>query len=113
MPLISFKVYLELNWIEDCILSSAGNSAKFAITDAKWHVHVVTLSTKDSANLTKQLNEGFKRSVYWNRYEKNPAKVIEQGKNIYELLNASLQGVKRLFVLAYFIIFDGGMMKQI
>ena len=28
---------------------------------------------------------------------------MEQGKNIYELLNASFQGVKRLFVLAYFI----------
>ena len=99
----SFKVYLELNWIEDCILSSAGNTAKFAITDTKLHVPIVTLSTKDSANLTKQLNEGFKRSVYWNSYETKPAKVIEQGKNIYELLSASFQGVKRLFVLAYTI----------
>ena len=107
MPLINCKVYLELNWIEDCILSSAGDTAKFAITDAKLHVPIVTLSTKDSANLAKQLNEGFKRSVYWNSYETKPAKVIEQGKNIYELLNASFQGVKRLFVLAYFIA-DGG-----
>ena len=73
------------------------------ITDAKLHVPLVTLSTKDSANLIKQLNEGFKRSVYWNSYEKRPAKVIEQGKNLYELLNASFQGVKRLFVLAYTI----------
>ena len=31
MPLINCKVYLKLNWIEDCILSSAGNTAKFAI----------------------------------------------------------------------------------
>ena len=53
MPLINCKVYLELNWIEDCILSSAGDSAKFAITDAKLHVPIVTLSTKDSENLTK------------------------------------------------------------
>ena len=107
MPLINCKVYLELNWIEDCILSSAGDSAKFAITDAKLHVPIVTLSTKDSANLAKQLNEGFKRSVYWNSYETKPAKVIEKGKNLYELLNASFQGVKRLFVFAYFIA-DGG-----
>ena len=54
MPLSNCKVYLELNWIEDCILSSAGNSAKFEITDAKLHVIIVTLSSKDSANLTKQ-----------------------------------------------------------
>ena len=103
IPLINCKVYFTLNWIEDFILSNAGNTAKFAITDAKLHVPVVTLSTKDSGTFTKQLNEGFKRSVYWNSYETKPAKVIEQGKNIYELLNASFQGVKRLFVLAYVI----------
>ena len=103
MSLINCKVFLELNWIEDCISSSAGNSAKFEITDAKLHVPIVTLSTKDSANLTKQLNEGCKRSVYWNSYETKSAKVIEQGRNIYKLLNASFLGVKRLFVLAYFI----------
>ena len=82
MPLINCKVYFELNWMEDCILSSAWDAAKFVITDAKLHVPIVTLSTKDSANLTKQLNEGFKRSVYWNSYETKPAKIIEQGKNI-------------------------------
>ena len=87
-------------------MSSGRNSAKFAITDAKLHVSIVTLSTKDSANLTKQLNEGFKRSVYWNSYETKPGKVIEKGKNLYGLLNASFQGVKRLNVLAYFIV-DG------
>ena len=87
MPLIKCKVYLELNWIEDCVFSNAGNSAKFAITDAKLHVHIVTLSTKGSANLTKQLNEGFKRSAYLNSYETKPAKVIEQEKNIYYLMH--------------------------
>ena len=88
-------------------MSSDGNTAKFTITDTKLKFPIVTLSTKDDANLAKQLNEGFKRSAYWNSYETKPAKVIEQGKNIYELLNASFQGVKRLFVLAYFIA-DGG-----
>ena len=117
MPLINCKFYLELNWIEECILSSAGNSAKFEITEAKLHVPVVTLSTKDSVNLAKQLNEGIKRSVYWNSYETKPAKVIEKGKNLYELLNASFQGVKRLFVLAYSIANGGndeaGIKKQL
>ena len=106
MPLTNCKVYLELNWIEDCVLSIAKGSAKFAVTDAKLHVPIVTCSTKDSANLTKQLNEGFKRSVHWNGYETKPAKVIERGKNIYELLNASFQGVKRLFVFAHVIAGD-------
>ena len=51
-------------------MSSAGDSEKFERTDAKLHVPVVTLSTKDSANLRKQLNEGFKRTVYLNSYKK-------------------------------------------
>ena len=84
-------------------MSSAGDTAIFAITDTKLHVPIVTLSAKDSTNLAKQLNDGFNRSVYWNSYEANPAKVIEQGKNIYELHNASFQGVKILYFLAYFI----------
>ena len=95
MPLISCKVYLELNWIEDCILSSAGNTAEFATTDVKLYVPIVTLSTKDSANLTKQLSKGFKRSVYWNSYEARSAKVIEQQEDLCELLNSSFQGVRR------------------
>ena len=75
MPLINCKIHLELNWIEDCILSSAGNSAKFKITDAKLHVPIVTLSTKDNVNLVSQLSDWFKRSVYWNSYKTIPAKV--------------------------------------
>ena len=46
-------------------------------------------------------------SVYWNSYETKPTKIIEKGKNLQELLNVSFQGVKRLFVPAYFIA-DGG-----
>ena len=59
MPLINCKTHIELNWIEGCILSSAGNSAKFKIADVKLYVAIVTLSTKDNINLTKQLNNGF------------------------------------------------------
>ena len=103
MPLISCKVHLELNWIEDCILSNLGDPAKFKIIDPQLNVPIVTLSTKDNVNLTKQLSDGFKRSVYWNGYHTVPAKVIEKGENMYELLSASFQGVKRLFVLAYII----------
>ena len=45
--------------------SSAGDSAKFKIMDAKLHVPIVTSSTTNNINLTKQLSDGFKRSVYW------------------------------------------------
>ena len=41
---------------------------KLAITDAKLHVLIVTLSIKDSEYLAKQLSKGFKRSIFSNSY---------------------------------------------
>ena len=43
--------------------------ATFQITSTNLYVPVATLSTKDNVNLTKQIDEGFKRSVYWNEYQ--------------------------------------------
>ena len=80
-------------------MSSAGDR-KFEIRDAKLHVTIVSLSNKDRVNLTK---EEFKISFYYNSWQTKPAIVIEKGTNIYKLLNASFQGVRRLFVLAYVV----------
>ena len=113
MLLINYKTHLELNWIKDNILSNARDPAKLEITDAKLHVPIVNLSTKDYVILVKQLSEGFKRSVYWISYQDISAKVIDQGTNIYELLSAPLQGVRRLFVLAYVIVANLQLMKQV
>ena len=46
IPLINSKIHLELNWIEDSILSSAGESAKCKLADAKFYVPISTLSLK-------------------------------------------------------------------
>ena len=60
MSLVNCKFYLELNWIEDCILSSPGDSSTLKTTDLKLCVPIVTLSIKDKVNLRKQWS-GFKR----------------------------------------------------
>ena len=101
IPLINCKVELSLTWNENCILTSLVGNSTFTITDAKLYVPVVTLSIEDNAKLTKLLNEGFKRSVYWNKYKVIPNKTCNQNDYIRELLDASFQGVKRLFVLVY------------
>ena len=80
--------------------SLAGNSS-FAITDAKRYVPAATLSIEDNAKLTKSLSEGFKTSVYWNKYKVVPNKMHNQNNYIRELLDSSYQRVKRLFILAY------------
>ena len=101
IPLINCKVELSLTWNENCILTSLAGNSTFTITDAKLYVPVVTLSIEDNAKLTKLLNEGFKRSFYWNKYKLIPNKTYDQDDYIRELSDASYQGVKRLFVLAY------------
>ena len=99
MPLINCKVELSLKWIENCMLTTA-TTATFKITDAKLYVPIVTLKTEDNTKLSKLLSEGFKRSIYWNEY-KVTLKVHDENSNIREKLGASLQGINRLFVLAY------------
>ena len=75
---------------------------QITITRTKYYVPIVTLTTKDNVNLTKQLNEGFKRSVYWNKYK---SKIVTQEADANNpkrfFLNASIQGVNRLFVIAF------------
>ena len=98
MPLINCKVELSLKWYERCLLTAA-TTATFKITDAKLYVPIVTLSSEDNVKLSKLLSEGFKRPIYWNKY-----KIIFKNYNneyIRERLDASFQGVNRLFVLAY------------
>ena len=46
-----------------------------------FYVPVVTLSIEDNAKLTNQLIEGFKRSVYWNKYKVIGKKVVEIADN--------------------------------
>ena len=105
MPLINCKFELSLNWIERCLLTVA-NTATFKTTDAKLYVPIVTLSAEDNAKLSKLLSERFKRTVYWNEYKVIDNKIVEtaainEEKCIWDLLNSSWQGVRRLFVLAY------------
>ena len=70
------KIYLELNWTKNCGTSIKGNGGNvpeitgttFKITKTKLYVPIVTLLTNGNEKLTKLLNEGFKRPIYWNKY---------------------------------------------
>ena len=69
MPLINCEVELMLTWSKDCVITNSTGEGKFAITETKLYVSVVTLSTKDNAKLLQQLKSGFKRIINWNKYE--------------------------------------------
>ena len=81
------------------------NTATFKIADAKLYVSIVTLSAEDNVKLSKLVSDGFKRSIYWNKYKVIDNILVQiaanEEKYIRELLDSSYQVVKRLFVLAY------------
>ena len=97
MPPVGCKIHLELS-----LTKNVATATTFQITSTKLYVPIVTLSTKDNVILTKQLNEGFKRSVYWNEY-KSKIETKEPDANNLTIfpLDVSFQGLNRLFVLAF------------
>ena len=100
IPLINCKVELSLKWYENCILSSAGTAATFAITDTKLYVPVVTLKTGDNAKLSELLSKGFEISVYWNKHKAILTNYTADSC-IRKQLYASFQGINKLFVPPY------------
>ena len=68
MSLINCEVNLILTWCKDCVITNSTGEGKFAITETKLYVPVVTLSTTDNAKLLQQLKSGFKKAISWNKY---------------------------------------------
>ena len=63
---------------------------------------IATLSTKDNVKLTKQLNKRFERPVYWNEFKTKTESKDAGNENLMRIyLDASFQGVERLFAFAF------------
>ena len=100
MSLINCEVNLILAWSKDFFITNSEGEGKFAITETKLYVPVVTLSTQDNAKLLQQLKSGFKRAINWNEYESS-VKTFAQNRYLNYLINPSFQGVNRIFVLSF------------
>ena len=75
--LLNCEINIDLNWAENCVIVAtniAAQATKFSITDTKHYVPVVTLSIQDNVKLLEQLNSGFKRTIYWNKYQPKVSK---------------------------------------
>ena len=123
MPLISCEVSLALTWSENCVLTDntaqtsrnanpnvnptveareridAPTNTTFQVTDTKFYVAVVTLSTEDHTFL-EQLKSEFKRTIKWNIYKSemtNPTKT----NNLNYLIDTTFNKVNRLFVFSF------------
>ena len=58
MPLINCEINLMLTWSLTCVITNSTGEGRFAITDTKLYVPVVTLSTQDNAKLLRHLESG-------------------------------------------------------
>ena len=63
MPLTNCEIKLILTWPEDFVISAANRASKFAITDTKIYVPVVTFSANVNTKLLQQLKSSFKRAI--------------------------------------------------
>ena len=98
MTLINCEINLILTWSTDCVITNCTGEGKFAITETKLHVPVVTLSTKNNEKLLQQLKSGFKKTINWKKYESS-INTFAQNRYLNYLINPSFQGVNRLIVL--------------
>ena len=92
-----------MTWFENCVIFStdvANQNAKFAISDTKLYIPVVTLSTQYNAKLLQQSKSGFKIIINWNKYFSKP-EVLAQNPNLNHLVELSFQRINRFFVLAF------------
>ena len=59
MPLINCEVNLIITWSSTGVITDSSGAWRFAITDTKLYVPVVTLSTQVNSKLLQQLKSGF------------------------------------------------------
>ena len=55
MTLINCEINLILTWSENCVISSTTGKTKYAITDTKLYIPVVTFSAQDNPKRLQQL----------------------------------------------------------
>ena len=68
----TLEVNLILTWSSTCVITNSTCAGRFAITDTRLYVPVVTLSTLENTKLLQQLKSGFKRVINWNKYLSKP-----------------------------------------
>ena len=85
MPLINCEVNLILTWSSTCVITNSTGAGRFATTDTRLYVPVVTLSTQENTKLLQQL----KSVINWNKYLSKP-ELLAQNPNLNHLVEPSI-----------------------
>ena len=103
IALIICELILDLNWSENCVIVAtnvAAQATTFSITDAKYYVPVVTLSTEDNAKLLERLKSGFNRTINWNKFQ-TKVSTERQNQCLGSSIDPKFHGLNRLFVFPF------------
>ena len=123
LPLINWEVEPDLSWSKKFIISEiliilrvAGNpnanppaldvvaiqttGATFQINNAKLYVPVVTLSINDNINVLENTKQGFKRTIYKNKYRFETT-TQPKNNNLDYLIDPTFRNINRLFVPSF------------
>ena len=103
MSLINCDLELLLDSSANCVIiytNVANQVPTFTITETNLSIPVVTLSTQDSSKLLLQLQNGFKRTISWNKYLAKP-ELLAKNANLNHLIKPSFQDVNKIFVLPF------------
>ena len=74
--------------------------ATFQINNAKLYVPIATLTMNDNSKFLENIKQGFKRTIYWNKYR---SEITTQPKNnnLDYLIDPTFRNINRLFVLSF------------
>ena len=100
MRLINCEINLILTWSSTCVITNSTGVGTFKVTDTKFYIPVLTLSTQHNFKLLQQLKSGFKRVISWNKYLSKP-ELLAENPNLNHSVEPSFQGVHRLFGLVF------------
>ena len=73
--------------------------AKFQINNAKLYVSVVTLLINDNVKFWENIKQGFKITIFWNKY-KYKITIHLKSNNLHYLIDPTFRNINRLFVLS-------------
>ena len=100
MLLINCEINLILSWWSTCVITNSSGAGTYAIIDTNLYILVVTSSIQDDTKLLQKLKSGFQRKINWNKHQ-SKLTIQEWNQYLDFLIDPSLQGVNRLFVLLF------------
>ena len=94
---------MELSWTKYSALCSQNQNSIFQITKCELYIPIVTLDKESNNKLSELLSKGFERNLVWNEYKSKVERVTISQNNMFRrtTLDASFQGVSKLFAAAY------------